>query len=42
MRENNEKLLPKVNVGEVLSYKKITATEKFTKPAARYTGSLLW
>ena len=35
--ENNEKLLPKVTVGEVLSYKKITATEKFTKPNARYT-----
>lgn len=35
--ENNEKLLPKVTVGEVLSYKKINATEKFTKPSARYT-----
>ncbi|WP_294285975.1 type I DNA topoisomerase [uncultured Chryseobacterium sp.] len=35
--ENNEKLLPKVNVGEVLDYKKITATEKFTRPGARYT-----
>jgi DNA topoisomerase I len=35
--ENNEKLLPKVSVGEVLSYKKITATEKFTRPSARYT-----
>ena len=39
--ENNEKLLPKVNVGEILSYKKITATEKFTKPAARYTEAAL-
>ena len=39
--ENNEKLLPKVNVGEVLSYKKITATEKYTKPAARYTEAAL-
>jgi DNA topoisomerase-1 len=39
--ENNEKLLPKVSVGEVLSYKKITATEKFTKPAARYTEAAL-
>lgn len=39
--ENNEKLLPKVNVGEVLNYKKITATEKFTKPAARYTEAAL-
>ncbi|WP_144283303.1 type I DNA topoisomerase [Chryseobacterium echinoideorum] len=35
--ENNEKLLPKVTVGEVLNYKKITATEKFTRPSARYT-----
>jgi DNA topoisomerase-1 len=29
--------LPKVKVGEVLSYKTITATEKFTRPSARYT-----
>ena len=35
--ENNDKLLPKVSVGEALDYTKITATEKFTKPAARYT-----
>lgn len=35
--EENEKLLPKVTTGEVLTYKKIEATEKFTKPAARYT-----
>lgn len=35
--ENNEKLLPKVAVGEILDYKKIEATEKFTKPSARYT-----
>ncbi len=39
--ENNEKLLPKVIVGDILSYKKITATEKFTKPAARYTEAAL-
>lgn len=39
--ETNEKLLPKVKIGEVLSYKKITATEKFTKPAARYTEAAL-
>ncbi|WDT68395.1 type I DNA topoisomerase [Cloacibacterium sp. TD35] len=39
--ENNEKLLPKVKVGEVLHFKKITATEKFTKPAARYTEAAL-
>ncbi len=35
--EDNEKLLPKVKSGEGLIYKKIEATEKFTKPAARYT-----
>ncbi|MBW3522037.1 type I DNA topoisomerase [Chryseobacterium sp. NKUCC03_KSP] len=35
--ENNEKLLPKVTIGEVLSYKKITAQEKYTRPSARYT-----
>ncbi|NML69487.1 type I DNA topoisomerase [Chryseobacterium sp. RP-3-3] len=35
--ENNEKLLPKVSVGETLSYKKIIASEKFTRPSARYT-----
>ena len=35
--DNNEKLLPKVAVGEVLSYKKITAQEKYTRPSARYT-----
>ena len=35
--ENNEKLLPKVTVGEDLDYKKIEATEKFSRPPARYT-----
>ncbi len=35
--ESNEKLLPKVKIGDALDYKKITATEKFTKPSARYT-----
>lgn len=35
--ENNEKLLPKVTVGEILNYKTITATEKYTRPSARYT-----
>lgn len=35
--ENNEKLLPKVSLGEVLDFKKIEATEKFTRPSARYT-----
>ena len=35
--ENHEKLLPKVKIGETLRYKKITATEKFTRPSARFT-----
>lgn len=35
--ESNDKLLPKVKIGESLSYKKITATEKFTRPSARFT-----
>ena len=35
--ENNEKLLPKVKVGEILDFKKIEATQKFTRPSARYT-----
>jgi DNA topoisomerase-1 len=39
--ENSGKLLPKVNIGEVLDYVKITAAEKFTKPAARYTEAAL-
>jgi DNA topoisomerase-1 len=39
--ESNEKLLPKVTVGEVLDYKKITATEKFTRPSARFTEAML-
>ena len=35
--DSNEKLLPKVNIGDALEYKKVEATEKFTRPAARYT-----
>lgn len=35
--ESSEKLLPKVKTGEALTYKKIEATEKFTRPAPRYT-----
>lgn len=35
--DNNEKLLPKVKIGEILDYKTIVASEKFTKPSARYT-----
>ncbi|KMQ71339.1 type I DNA topoisomerase [Chryseobacterium koreense] len=39
--ENTDKLLPKVSVGEVLTYEKIEATEKFTKPTGRYTEAAL-
>ncbi|AQX11618.1 type I DNA topoisomerase [Elizabethkingia meningoseptica] len=39
--ENDEKLLPKVSIGEGLLYKKIIATEKFTKAPARYTEAAL-
>lgn len=39
--ETNEKLLPKVKIGETLNFKKIIATEKFTKPSARYTEAAL-
>ena len=35
--DSNEKLLPKVTIGDALEYKKVEATEKFTRPAARYT-----
>lgn len=35
--EDNEKLLPKVHKGDALTYKKITATEKFSRPPARFT-----
>ena len=35
--ENNEKTLPKVEIGEILSYKEITANQRFTKPSPRYT-----
>ena len=39
--ENDDKLLPKVSIGESLAYKKIMATEKFTKAPARYTEAAL-
>ena len=35
--ENDDKLLPKVSVGDALDYKKIEATQKFSRPSARYT-----
>ncbi|NAW51694.1 type I DNA topoisomerase [Elizabethkingia argentiflava] len=39
--DSHNKILPKVNIGEMLHYKEITATEKFTKAAARYTEAAL-
>lgn len=39
--ENNEKLLPKVSIGEHLSYKNIIATQKYTKAPARFTEASL-
>ena len=35
--DSNEKLLPKVKIGDFLDFKKITAIQKFTKPTARFT-----
>ena len=35
--DGNEKLLPKVSVGEGVSCEKITATEKFSRPMMRFT-----
>jgi DNA topoisomerase I len=42
--ENNEDvkgILPPLNIGQVLDLDKLTATEKFTSPAARYTEASL-
>lgn len=36
-QEDGNKILPKVNVGEALAYKKITAVEKFSRPVSRFT-----
>ena len=36
-QEDGYKILPKVNVGEALAYKKITAVEKFSRPVSRFT-----
>lgn len=36
-QEDSDKILPKVNVGEALAYKKITAVEKFSRPVSRFT-----
>jgi len=36
-QEDGDKILPKVDVGEALAYKKITAVEKFSRPVSRFT-----
>ena len=36
-QEDGDKILPKVNVGEALAYKKIIAVEKFSRPVSRFT-----
>ena len=41
MRKTTKNYCQKVNVGEVLSYKKLQLPKKFTKPAARYTEAAL-
>jgi len=40
-QEDGYKILPKVNVGEALAYKKITAVEKFSRPVSRFTEACL-
>ncbi|MEO7800869.1 MAG: type I DNA topoisomerase [Ginsengibacter sp.] len=37
----NESRLPKLNVGQKLKLEQLTATERFTKPSARYTEASL-
>lgn len=39
--ENNSKMLPPLSVGEVLNLLQMDATEKFTRPAPRYTEASL-
>ncbi len=39
--ENNEGMLPPLTVGQSLDFKGMTAAEKFTRPAARYTEASL-
>jgi DNA topoisomerase I len=39
--EENSKMLPPLKVGEVLDFVKMDATQKFAKPAARYTEASL-
>ncbi|MFL9484919.1 type I DNA topoisomerase [Chitinophagaceae bacterium LWZ2-11] len=39
--EDTEGMLPPISVGQVLDFKEMTATEKFTRPAPRYTEASL-
>ncbi len=39
--EDNDSRLPNLTVGQVLAFEKMTATERFTKHAARYTEASL-
>jgi DNA topoisomerase-1 len=39
--EDTEGMLPPLNIGQVLDFKEMTATEKFTRAAARYTEASL-
>lgn len=39
--EDNDSRLPNLSVGQVLAFEKMTATERFTKHAARYTEASL-
>lgn len=39
--ENTEGMLPPLAAGQVLDFTRMTATEKFTRPAARYTEASL-
>ncbi len=39
--ETNDNLIPKLNIGETLTYKTITAQEKYSQKPARYTEATL-
>lgn len=39
--EDNEGMLPPLSAGQVLDFREMTATEKFTRPAPRYTEASL-
>lgn len=39
--DEESKMLPPLNVGQVLDYKNIEARERFTQPPSRYTEASL-